>query len=174
MRENQSSEAADGPPLSAPQREDKEFLSSKEWKKGFLSSKKSSTKKSQPSPTTAGTSKSVGVQSTGSHTRTARGILKTAAQPSPSIQQPQPPLPPAPSQPSRVTPLPSPPPPPAVTTVSAPQEAEPLPPPTKRVSKFMTERMGGVSMIADMNQRPPPASANTTTKSFTGKVMERG
>jgi hypothetical protein len=151
-------------PSSSKSDDDKDsFLSSKEWKKGFLSSKKASAKKLQ---TNTSPSQQI-TMSSGSDTRTTRGILKNSGQPKPLTPNPSSSPSPLQSAKAPLVPVHE----PVVTSSTLPQEtvAEPPPAPPKRVSKFMAERMGGVNMIADMNQRPAPA-----TKSFTGKIMERG
>lgn len=144
-------------------KQDSEFLRSKAWKKGFLSSNKvekvEKVQDSQPR------------RPSSNESRTTRGILKYT-----STSQSQPETVSFPSEspirPRDSLPLSNPLQPPMLseTHVTIPEERPP-PEEKKRVSKFMAERMGGVNMIADMNSTRSPSSS---TKPFTGKIIERG
>lgn len=149
-------------------KQDTEFLSSKTWKKGFLGSNKSEKKEK---PHISPPNKPSGLAN---DSRTARGILKsTHTQPKPPTQQ-QDVFFNSTSSIQSIDPLisskslhPN------VVSESVVTTGEEKPPPEekKRVSKFMAERMGGVTMIADMNSSRTQTS---TSKSFTGKIVERG
>ena len=169
MKEKSALDLANNAPTPTVPKEG-DILTSKEWKKGFLSSKSGKKEKSQSQQQGAPTS-----QPTGSDVRTTRGILKTSA--SGRAVSNQPPssqvsigdtFPPPPLQNFRS----------AQMTMSNQEEVAPPTgsgaPEPKRVSKFKAERMGGVNMIADMNASQRPSEESTkATKPFTGRIVER-
>jgi hypothetical protein len=178
MKEKSALDLAHNEPTpSAPKEAD--ILTSKEWKKGFLSSKSGKKEKSQQQ------NASPSLQPTGSDVRTTRGILKTSAsgksvskQTSSSSSQTSsgevssspPPPPPPPSQSSRTAPMTS----KHQEEAAVPTPAPTAPPEPKRVSKFKAERMGGVNMIAAMNaSHKSSEGAATAPKPFTGRIVER-